>query len=83
DADDVLFDYINKRVKELHNKKAKFEESLRNQARKHKKIDTSPLTDPLKNWDDLSTREKHDVAMTMIDVIYLSDETGIDIHFSI
>ncbi len=83
DADDVLFDYINKRVKELHNKKAKFEESLRNQARKHKKIDTSPLTEPLKNWDDLSTREKHDVAMTMIDVIYLSDETGIDIHFSI
>ena len=82
-ADDVVFDYINKRIKELHTKKAALEESLRNQTRKHKKIDTSPLTEPLKNWDNLSVHEKHEVAMTMIDVIYISDTDGIDIHFSI
>ena len=82
-ADDVVFDYINKRIKELHTKKAALEESLRNQTRKHKKIDTSPLTEPLKNWDTLSVQEKHEVAMTMIDVIYISDTDGIDIHFSI
>lgn len=83
DADAVLFNYINERVKELHNQKGLLEESLRVKARKHKKIDAAPLTEPLKNWDNLSVKEKHEVAMTMIDVIYLSDETGIDIHFSI
>jgi len=82
-ADDVVFDYINKRIKELHTKKAALEESMRNQTRKHKKIDTSPLTEPLKNWDSLSVHERHEVAMTMIDVIYISDTDGIDIHFSI
>ena len=82
-ADDILFDYINKRIKELHAKKAALEESLRNQTRKHKQIDTSPLTEPLKNWDNLTVHEKHEVATTMIDVVYVSDETGIEIKFSI
>ncbi len=82
-ADDVLFEYINKRVKELRIQKSSLEESLRTQTRKHRQIDTKPLAEPLKNWDNLTVREKHEVAMTMIDVIYVSDNKGIDIHFSI
>ena len=83
DADKILFDYINKRIKDLHTQKSELAESLRTQERKYKKIDTAPLTEPLKNWDNLSMQEKHEVAMTMIDVIYISDKDGIDIHFSI
>lgn len=83
EADEVLFDYIQKRIKELHNKKSELEEKLRQRERKHKEIDTSPLADPLSRWDELTVQEKHDVAVTMIDVVKISDETGIDIRFSI
>ncbi len=82
-ADDVLFDYIQSRIKELHTKKSELESKLRTRARKHKTIDTSPLSDPLNKWHELSVFEKRDVAATMIDVIYITDEDGIDIRFSI
>lgn len=83
DADSILFDYIQKRVSELHGKKSEFEEKLRTQARRHKEIDTKPLEDPMRKWDGLSNEEKHALAAAMIDVVYISDETGIDIRFSI
>lgn len=82
-ADTVLFDYINKRVKELHNKKLELEQKLAARERKHKNIDTKPLEEPMSRWDTFTMQEKHDLAVTMIDVIYISDETGIDIRFSI
>lgn len=82
-ADDILFDYIQQRVKALHDKKSELEEKLRSQARKHKEIDTKPLSDPMSRWDELSMDEKHALAVTMIDVVYISDENGIDIRFSI
>jgi len=82
-ADDVLFDYIQDRIKSLHEKKSGFEEKLRTKARKHKVIDTAPLTDPMSRWDSLSVEEKHSLAVIMIDVVYVSDEKGIDIKFSI
>lgn len=83
DADSVLFDYINERVSALHSKKISLEEKLQAKNRKHKKIDTKPLAEPMNRWQELSVDEKHNIAVTMIDVIYLSDENGIDIHFSI
>lgn len=83
EADEVLFDYIQTRIKELHNKKSEFEEKLRQRERKHKGIDTSPLADPLSRWDELTIQEKHDVAATMIDVVHVSDEKGVEIQFSI
>ena len=83
DADSILFDYIQKRITELHKKKSDLEEKLRSQVRKHKSIDTKPLENPMKNWDKLTNQEKHELAATMIDVIYISDENGIDIRFSI
>ena len=42
-----------------------------------------PLSEPLKRWSDLSVHEKHEIALTMIEVVTISDETGIDIKFSI
>ncbi|MBR1442090.1 MAG: recombinase family protein [Firmicutes bacterium] len=83
DADKALFDYINQRVTQLHDKKSGLEKSLLARARKQKRIDVQPLEKPLANWDDLSMQDKCDVASTMIDVIYLSDENGIDIRFAI
>ena len=82
-ADDVLFEYIQERIKTLHTKKSEFEGKIRAKARKHKEIDTAPLDDPLSKWESLSTKEKHALAVTMIDIIYLSDEHGLEIEFSI
>ena len=83
DADAILFDYIQKRVSELHKKKSELEEKLRSHSRKHKEIDTKPLENPMKVWNSLSNEEKHSLAVAMIDVIYISDENGIDIRFGI
>ena len=83
DADDVLFGYIQDRVKTLHSKKADLEEKLRSKARKHKEIDTTPISDPMSRWDTLTVDEKHALAVTMIDVVYVSDEYGVEIEFSI
>jgi hypothetical protein len=83
DADSVLFDYIQDRVKTLHAQKSDLDEKLRTKTRRHKEIDTSPLEDPLSRWDELSINEKHALAKTMLEVVYLSDENGIDIRFAI
>ena len=83
DANDVLFGYIQDRVKLLHSKKSDLEEKLRSKIRKHKELDTAPLADPMARWDSLTVEEKHALAVTMIDVVYVSDEYGIDIRFSI
>ncbi len=83
DADEVLFGYIQDRIKMLHTKKSELDEQLRAKARKHKEIDTTPLADPLARWDSLTVEEKHALAITMIDVVYVSDEKGVEIQFSI
>ena len=85
EADDVVFDYIQKRIKELHSKKSEFERKLQTKTRKRKADDTKPLSKPLANWDSLTVQEKHDVAAEMIDVIYIShnDDKMIEIIFGI
>jgi len=82
-ADATLFEYIQNRIKTLHAKKSELDERLRSKARKHKEIDTAPLTEPMSRWDELSVDERHALAVTMIDVVYISDEHGIDIRFCI
>ena len=59
------------------------ENRLAARERKIKAVDTSPLSEPLAKWNELTVQEKHDVAVTMIEVIRVSDETGVDIQFSI
>lgn len=83
DADKVLFEYIQDRVRKLHAEKSDLEDKLRTKTRKHKEIDTSPLSDPMNRWDSLTVEEKHSLASTMINVVYVSDEHGIEIDFSI
>lgn len=83
DADKVLFEYIQEHVKKLHTEKSALEDKLRIKERKHKTIDTTPLSDPMNRWDSLTVEEKHSLAATMINVIYVSDEHGIEIDFSI
>lgn len=82
DADNVLFEYIQGRITELHTAKQEYENKLLNVERNVKQIDTKPLIDPLNRWDELTRNEQNDVARIMIDKVLISDETGIDIHFS-
>ena len=74
DADDVVFGYIQQRIKELHSKKSELERKLQTKARKHKAIDTKPLEEPLAHWSELSVQEQHELAAAMIDVIYINHE---------
>ena len=83
-ADDVVFSYIQQRVKELHVKKSELERKLQTKARKRKAIDTKPLAEPLANWDSLSVQEKHDIAADMIEVIYISHNSeDIEVNFGV
>ena len=63
--------------------KSKLENKLQTKCRKHKAIDTKPLKEPLKNWDSLTIEAKHEVAVMMIDAVYVSDEDGIHVQFCI
>lgn len=83
DADRVLFDYIQKRISTLHEQKSELEKKMQTMSRKRKVIDTNPLEQPMKHWDKLTVQEKHAVAVVMIDVVLVSDETGIEIKFSV
>jgi DNA invertase Pin-like site-specific DNA recombinase len=83
DADSVLFNYIQDRIKSLHEQKTLLHEKLHAKTRRNKTIDTAPLIAPMSRWDTLTVDEKHNLAMTIIDVIYVSDKHGIDIRFSI
>ncbi len=82
-ANETLFEYINKRVDELDKHKSELEQKRQSQMRKRKAVDTKPLDEPLKRWHELSTQEKRNVAGKIIEVVRVSDETGIDITFSI
>ncbi len=82
DADEVLFGYIQDRIKVLHSNKTEYEKSLMLMERKIKKVNTKPLIEPLNRWDELAVEEKNQLAMLMIDKIYLSNEKGVEIRFS-
>ena len=82
DADSVLFGYIQDRISQLNDSKKEYEKSLFHLERKVKKVCTKPLLEPLKKWDSLSVEEKNQLALAVIDKVYLSNENGIDIHFA-
>ncbi len=84
EADDVVFAYIQQRIKELHSRKSELERKLQTKARKRMAINTKPLVEPLAMWDTLTVQEKHDVAAEMIEVVYISHHSeDIEIRFSI
>lgn len=82
-ADTTLYHYIEERIGKLHDTKSELEIKLQKIERKHREIDIEPLKDPLSHWDELSVQDKRNVAGELIDVIYVSDDQPIDIHFSI
>mgnify|MGYP000755995956 FL=1 len=71
-ADDVVFAYIQQRIKELHAKKTDLDRRLHNKERKQREIESNPLSEPLSLWDTLTVQEKHDLAEQIIEVIYIS-----------
>ncbi len=81
-ADGEFFRLINSRVNELHARKSELELELQSKARKHKEIDTAPLADPMSRWDALSIEEKHTLAVTMINAVYVSNEGKVSVIFS-
>lgn len=84
DADDVVFDYIQQRIKEYHAKKTDIEMKIQAKARKKKQIDTAPLEKPLGNWDNLTMEGKHEVAVTILDAVIISHNSDdIEIKFGI
>lgn len=83
DADEVLFNYIQKRVSDFHKKKAELESKLQSKARKRKAVDTKPLKEPLKMWENLTIEQKHELAVTMIEAVYVSDDKGVFVKFCI
>ncbi|MDE5557340.1 MAG: recombinase family protein, partial [Ruminococcus sp.] len=83
DADSVLFNYIQQRVSVLYEEKSKLETKLQIKSRKKKSVNTKPLEEPMSRWNDLTVQEKHALAVTMIDVVYISDENGVEVKFSI
>lgn len=83
DADTVLFDYIQNRVTALHEQKSELDKKMQTMIRKRKAIDTKPLEEPMKQWNTLTVQEKHELAVAMIEVVRISDETGIEVKFCI
>ncbi|MDE6788947.1 MAG: recombinase family protein [Ruminococcus sp.] len=81
DADDVLFSYIQDRIKVLHSKKNECEQRLRSLNRRQREVDITPLSEPLSRWEELTVDEKNTVAVKIIEVVKVSDETGIEIIF--
>lgn len=85
--DDSDSDAFTKRVKAkvnaLDDKKSEIERKFHALMRKNKVVDSEPLIDPISRWDSLSVEEKNKVAKTMIEVIYLCNESGIDVRFSV
>lgn len=66
-ADDVVFAYIQQRIKELHAKKTDLDRRLHNKERKQKEIESNPLLEPLSQWNSLTVQEKHDLAKQIIE----------------
>ena len=83
DADSVLFDYIQKHVTALHEQKSELDKKMQTMCRKRKAIDTKPLEETMEQWDTQTVQEKHELAAAMIEVVRISDETGIEVKFRI
>lgn len=82
-ASDTVMKYINQKVDELDNRKNELESKIERMTRKKQNIDVDVISEPMQYWDSLTNLEKYKIVRTIIDVIYISDETGVEIVFSI
>ena len=70
-------------LSEPFNTETKEGRMMQAKARKRRTVDTAPLEKPMKHWDKLSIPEKHELAAVMLEAVYVSDENGIEVKFSI
>lgn len=73
-ANDVLMEYINKRIVELDNEKKNIEEELKSLIPKNKTTNYKTITDHVKKWDKLSFEDKRIVLDALIEQILITDE---------
>jgi len=79
DADGEMFNILNAKVNKLSAQKLTLEDQFWAKTRKEKEFDTVPLEDPMSRWDGLSVKEKNALAKIMLEVVYISDEHGVQI----
>ncbi len=74
-ADDVLMDYIRKKVSELDTKKKHIQEQLRelDPLKNGSKCDVVQISDYMSKWEDLTIEDKMSVVDTLISVIRASE----------
>lgn len=80
-ANEVVFSHIQDRITALQSQKNELERKLRSFNRRQHEVDITPLSEPLNRWEELTVYEKNAVAVKIIEVIKVSDETGIEITF--
>lgn len=80
-ANEVVFSRIQDRITALQSQKNELERKLRSFNRRQREVDITPLSEPLNRWEELTVDEKNAVAVKLIEVIRVSDETGIEITF--
>ncbi len=80
-ANEVVFSRIQDRITVLQSQKNELERKLRSFNRRQREVDITPLSEPLNRWEELTVDEKNAVAVKIIEVIRVSDETGIEITF--
>ena len=82
-ANEILMDFINLRIVEFATKQEKLEQELASFA--INRIDDSQIgqiRDYLNQWDTITLEDKHQVAYSLIEVIYATSE-NVDIHWKI
>lgn len=82
-ATETVMKYINQKVGSLDIQKGELESKIEKITRKQQSVDVDVISEPLQYWNELTNKEKYTIVRAVIDVIYVSDETGVEIVFSI
>lgn len=82
-ANDTVMKYINEKIEQLDDQKAEIEKKIERLTRKQSDVNVEVISEPMQYWDELTNVEKYNLAKAMIDVVYVSDEKGVEIVFGI
>jgi predicted nuclease with TOPRIM domain len=82
-ANDTVMRYINEKIELLDGQKVEIEKKIERLTRKQSDVNVEVISEPMQYWDELTNVEKYNLAKTMIDVVYVSDEKGVEIVFGI
>ena len=73
-ANDILMEYINKRIVELDNMKKTIEEELKSLIPKNKTTNYKTITNHVGKWDKLSFEDKRIVLDALVEQILITDD---------